>query len=153
MSFGVLGSRGAGISDHFGVEASKIDIITASLSNAFSAAGGFCAGSCQIVDHQRLAGQAYTFSASLPAMLAVSGFEAIQFLETDSSCLTRLRENTVLMHSLLKQMDPRMIVKGGVDKSPVFHLSLLQSLSNRVDEEKLLQEIVDLVRPLFFLNT
>lgn len=52
MSFGVLGRRGAGICDHFGVDPSKVEIISASMAHSLSSAGGFCAGSKEIVDHQ-----------------------------------------------------------------------------------------------------
>jgi serine palmitoyltransferase len=51
-SFGVLGKKGAGISDHFNIPVTEIDMITSSLANAMSAGGGFCAGSHEVVDHQ-----------------------------------------------------------------------------------------------------
>lgn len=38
--------------------------------NALASIGGFCAGDREIVDHQRLSGLGYCFSASLPPFLA-----------------------------------------------------------------------------------
>lgn len=38
--------------------------------NALGSIGGFCAGDREIVDHQRLSGLGYCFSASLPPFLA-----------------------------------------------------------------------------------
>ena len=70
FSIGSLGRNGKGLSQLCGIDAKEIDIIVGSLAHAFGAGGGFCAGSVQIVDHQRLSSQAYCFSASLPAILA-----------------------------------------------------------------------------------
>lgn len=69
LSLGVLGSRGGGVADFLNINPKKIDILIASLSNAFCSAGGICAGSREIVEHQRLSGQSYTFSASMPALV------------------------------------------------------------------------------------
>lgn len=52
LGFGVLGKRGAGLADHFGVNVRDIDVITASMANALASAGGFCVGSKEVVDHQ-----------------------------------------------------------------------------------------------------
>ena len=38
--------------------------------NSLASIGGFCAGDREIVDHQRLSGLGYCFSASLPPYLA-----------------------------------------------------------------------------------
>ena len=114
------------------------------MSNALSAAGGFCAGSLEVVDHQRLSGQAYTFSASLPAILAVTALEALKLLEVDEDqIINRLHENAKLMYSLLSQLHPKMIIKSASDLSPIFHLSL--PLGSNEESEKILQDIVDSV--------
>lgn len=54
---------------------------TAALSNAFCSVGGFCAGSHQVVDHQRLSGAAYCFSASVVPYLATAASECLSILE------------------------------------------------------------------------
>ncbi len=52
MSFGVLGKRGAGLADHFGIDPSEVDIMVSSMANSLAASGGFCAASKEVVDHQ-----------------------------------------------------------------------------------------------------
>lgn len=50
--FGILGKRGAGIAEHYGISNKEIDIYIGSFSNVLCSSGGFCAGSKEIVDHQ-----------------------------------------------------------------------------------------------------
>ena len=57
LSFGVLGSTGLGLCEHFGVASGKVDAILGSLEHALAGMGGFCAGRRTLVDHQRLAGE------------------------------------------------------------------------------------------------
>jgi serine palmitoyltransferase len=71
------------------------------LTNSLGASGGFVCGAKEICEHQRLSGQAYTFSASLPAMLAVSAISALAIMEEEPVLLERLKENTILFHKTL----------------------------------------------------
>jgi serine palmitoyltransferase len=101
LSLGVLGATGRGLAEHVGVpvraavvaavlsaaavltgwaQRSKIEVTTAALSNAFSSVGGFCCGSHQVVDHQRLSGAAYCFSASVVPYLATAASKAVEIL-------------------------------------------------------------------------
>jgi serine palmitoyltransferase len=120
------------------------------MTNALGAAGGFCAGSAQVVTHQRLAGQAYTFSASLPAPLAVTAIESLKLLKQNHThLLSKLKETISTFHASMKSLDPRVKLSSSHPDSPLSHLYLCQMLPNREDEECILQDIVDLVS--FFL--
>jgi serine palmitoyltransferase len=46
-------------------------------------------GSKEVVDHQRLASQAYVFSASLPPYSATAALTALQLLEQDEGARVR----------------------------------------------------------------
>ncbi len=48
-SIGVLGSRGMGVVDHFGLDPSDIDIHYASMSKAFATVGGYIAGRQEMI--------------------------------------------------------------------------------------------------------
>ena len=52
----VLGKKGRGLTEHFNVPISDVDLIVGSLEHSFSSIGGFCVGSHFIVEHQRLSG-------------------------------------------------------------------------------------------------
>lgn len=86
ISFCALGKHGRGVTDYFNVPVKDVDIIVGSLANSLGSSGGFCTGATEIVDHQRLSGLAYCFSASLPALLAVAAREALLTLDENSGC-------------------------------------------------------------------
>jgi serine palmitoyltransferase len=63
---GVLGKTGRGTPEHFGVPLEEIDFYAVTADCALATTGGFCMGSDLVVDHQRLSGSGYCFSASSP---------------------------------------------------------------------------------------
>lgn len=124
-SFGVLGSEGKGITQHHGVDIQDVDLIMASLENALCAYGGFCAGSSYIVDHQRLAGAGYCFSASLPPLQTRVALESLYIIKEDPSIVSEAqaifaRANEVLskLTKLTDTSDVLSPIKLLVIKSP-----------------------------------
>jgi serine palmitoyltransferase len=151
-SLGVLGSRGAGVANHFDMSPSNIDMIVASLANGLCASGGICAGSKEIVEHQRLSGQSYVYSASLPAILAVTAIEGVKYLEKNPDVVSRLAGNSELMISILsKAFQGQVVQLDGVVGSPILHIRMVHPSENREDDERFFQEIVDAVRILIYL--
>lgn len=59
----------------------EIDLISGSLEYALCSVGGFCAGRSYVVDHQRLSGLGYCFSASTPPMLSQAAMTALKILQ------------------------------------------------------------------------
>lgn len=146
-SFGVLGRTGRGLTEAQNVDPQQIDMIIGSLSGPLCAGGGFCAGAKDVVEHQRILSSAYTYSAALPAMLAVTASETISLLQSNPDILTQCRENIKAMRA---QLDPRsdwIACIGAVD-NPVMLLRLkpevVQARKLDVDgQERLLADCVD----------
>ncbi|KAJ1732872.1 serine palmitoyltransferase component [Coemansia biformis] len=123
FSFGVLGKRGAGLTDHFNIDPHEVDLLIGALCYAMGASGGFCCADKDLVEHQRLSGAGYCFSASMPGILTVAAADAIQALEANpSGYLTSLRENTTLLRTLLERI-PGLQVDGS-EESPLIHIRL-----------------------------
>ncbi|MCJ1350363.1 MAG: serine palmitoyltransferase component [Icmadophila ericetorum] len=146
-SFGVLGRTGRGITEHQNVDAAEVDMICGSLSGPLCAGGGFCAGSDETVEHQRISAASYTFSASLPAMLATTASETLTLLQTVPEILTQSREN---IKSMWAQLDPRSdwVYCSSHPENPMMILVLKPEViaSKKLgimDQEQLLQDIVD----------
>ena len=81
---GVSGAHGRGTVERCAVRITDIDILIGSLEHAFGAVGGFCAGRGDIIEHQRLYGDGYCFSASAPACLTTAAYKAIEFIQTET---------------------------------------------------------------------
>lgn len=104
-SYGVLGRTGQGLTSHQNVDPTTVDMIIGSLAGPLCAGGGFCAGSAEVTEHQRISALAYTYSAALPAMLATTASETITLLQTtNGECIASCRESTKAMWA---QLDPR----------------------------------------------
>lgn len=146
-SFGVLGRTGRGVTEHQNVDAAEVDMIVGSLAGPLVAGGGFCAGSEEIVHHQRISAAAYTFSAALPAFLSTTASATINLLQSNPELVTQLRESIKTMRA---QLTPRSdwVYTTSAPENPTIILPLKPELveSKRLsfeDQQFLLQDIVD----------
>jgi len=91
---GVMGKTGRGTIEHFGLDG-QVDIITGTLGKALGgAAGGFVAGSHALIDTLIQRSRPQLFSNALPATVACSSLEAIDYLDEHPELVGRLRDNT-----------------------------------------------------------
>uniref|UniRef100_A0A6I8R2H8 Serine palmitoyltransferase 1 n=1 Tax=Xenopus tropicalis TaxID=8364 RepID=A0A6I8R2H8_XENTR len=141
LSFGVLGEHGRGVTEHFGINIDDIDLISANMENALASIGGFCCGRSFVIDHQRLSGQGYCFSASLPPLLASAAIEGLNIMEENSELFDTLRVKCKRIHKALQGICGLKVV--GESFSPAFHLQLEKSTGCREKDMKLLQNIID----------
>jgi glycine C-acetyltransferase len=90
---GVLGERGRGTAEHFGL-LGEVDVITSTLGKALGgAAGGFAAGPASVCDYLTQRARPQLFSNALPPTVAASSLAAIEYLEAHPERVTLLREN------------------------------------------------------------
>ncbi|KAJ8392741.1 hypothetical protein AAFF_G00072250 [Aldrovandia affinis] len=141
MSFGVLGEHGRGVTEHFGVNIDDIDLISANMENAVASVGGFCCGRSFVIDHQRLSGQGYCFSASLPPMLAAAAIEALNIMEEDPEIFTILKGKCRHVHKALQGIPGLKVV--GESFTPALHLQLEKGSGSRDTDVKTLRSIVE----------
>jgi 8-amino-7-oxononanoate synthase len=77
---GVLGKRGSGATEHFGVE-DRVPIVMGTLSKAIGSLGGYIAGSRRLIDFLRNRARTYIFDTSLPASSLAASLSAIDIIE------------------------------------------------------------------------
>ncbi|RMX72476.1 hypothetical protein D0869_14575 [Hortaea werneckii] len=146
-SYGILGRTGRGVTEHQNVDPLQVDMIIGGLAGALASGGGFCAGTEEIVEHQRLSAAAYTFSAALPAFLATTASETTYLLQEHPEIIQTLRENIRAMRA---QLDPRSewVRCSSSPENPIVILTLKpqhveeRKLSTK-DQEHLLQDCVE----------
>jgi len=99
---GVLGQKGAGTPELFGIEG-EIDVITSTLGKALGGAtGGYTAASAEVVDVLRNKGRPYLFSNSIAPSVAGASIEVFKMLEESTELLDQLRANTTQFRQGLK---------------------------------------------------
>ncbi len=77
-SFGVLGRRGLGIREHFGLEGGAVDLWMGTLSKALAGCGGYIAGERALVDNLRHVSPGFVFSVGMAPPLAAASLAALE---------------------------------------------------------------------------
>jgi len=132
FSFGTLGDTGRGVIEMSGKRYMyDADIVTISLENALGSIGGVTVGNEEVVDHQRLSGAGYCFSASCPPFTASAAIQALSQLESRPELLRRLNEIRVYFHKRLSaEMNgvvPQVLVVTSDEKSPIVFLEVSEN--------------------------
>jgi glycine C-acetyltransferase len=102
-SVGVLGERGTGIEEHFGL-GDVIDFKMGTLSKTIPSVGGYVAAKREIINYLRHASRAYIFSAALPPAQAAAANEAFKVILDEPWRVERLNQNTKQFIGGLKSM-------------------------------------------------
>ncbi len=112
---GVLGKRGSGIVEHFGLHG-RVAIEMGTLSKALGGVGGFVAADQEIVNYLFQRSRPFIFSTGhLPPMVAAGLLAALDLLAAQPERLERLWENTRFFRSGLQQLG----LSTGVSVTPI----------------------------------
>lgn len=101
LSFGAIGKTGRGAKEHFSLAPDAIDITTLDLGPVLGSVGGVCHGSAEIIDHQRLSGAGYCFSAAAPPFVSAAAVKSLDILRESQIELAKLREKIAYVHAKL----------------------------------------------------
>jgi 8-amino-7-oxononanoate synthase len=93
-SFGVLGDTGFGVSQHYGIPASDVDIWMGTLSKSMSSYGGFLAGNADLCEALRMIAPGISMFAAAPAPpMMGAAIAAFDIMVAEPQRLARLRAN------------------------------------------------------------
>lgn len=79
---GVLGARGAGASELFGVE-ERVDLRMGTFSKSLASCGGFVAGSHEVIEYLRISSRAFLFTASAVPAAVGAALAALRVMRSD----------------------------------------------------------------------
>jgi 8-amino-7-oxononanoate synthase len=121
---GVLGARGAGACELFGLE-EEVDLRMGTFSKSLASCGGFIAGPADVVEYLRVASRSFIFSASgVPAAVGAA-LEALRVIRSDGPPLfENLLANAEYLREGLRQLglkvvEPGTLPDGSVATTPV----------------------------------
>lgn len=92
-SIGVLGEHGRGLSEHFGTDPQRIDIIIGTLSKTFASCGGFVCAQRPVLEWMRYTLPGFVYSVGLPPVIAASAQAALNLIEAEPQRIKALQNN------------------------------------------------------------
>lgn len=116
-ALGVLGSRGFGTADRFGVDPGEIDIWMGTLSKSLVSCGGYIAGSTELVEYLKLVAPGFVFSVGMAPPAAAAALAALELLEREPERVRRLNDRAALFLRLAR--DGGLDVGGSIGASIV----------------------------------
>jgi 8-amino-7-oxononanoate synthase len=102
-ALGVLGPRGFGSADRFGIDPSEVDIWMGTLSKSLVSCGGYIAGRAELIDYLKLAAPGFVFSVGMAPPAAAAALAALALLEREPDRVQRLNERAMLFLRLVRE--------------------------------------------------
>jgi 8-amino-7-oxononanoate synthase len=102
-ALGVLGPRGFGTADRFGIDPGEVDIWMGTLSKSLVSCGGYIAGSKDLVDFLKIAAPGFVFSVGMAPPAAAAALAALELLEREPERVRRLNDRAALFLRLARE--------------------------------------------------
>ena len=90
-SLGVMGNRGHGIREHFGLASQDVDIWMGTLSKTLAGCGGYIAGDSALIEHLKFLAPGFLYSVGMSPPLAAASLAALQCLEQEQTRVHQLQ--------------------------------------------------------------
>jgi 7-keto-8-aminopelargonate synthetase-like enzyme len=101
--FGVMGDRGRGTAEYFGLE-KEVDIIMSTFSKSLASLGGFIAASEDVIHYIKHVSRPFILSASIPPANLGAAMEALNIIEKEPERIKKLWENADFMKKGFKTL-------------------------------------------------
>jgi 8-amino-7-oxononanoate synthase len=102
-ALGVLGARGFGTAEHFGIDPGEVDIWMGTLSKSLVSCGGYIAGRKDLVDYLKLMAPGFMFSVGMAPPTAAAALAAIEVLRREPQRVRLLNERAALFLQLARE--------------------------------------------------
>jgi 8-amino-7-oxononanoate synthase/acyl carrier protein len=127
-SIGVMGPRGRGIGEHFGVNPADVDLWMGTLSKALGSCGGYIAGSHTLVRWLKYTVPGFVYSVGLPPAAAGAALGALELLEREPQRVEKLHANARLFLQLAREAGLDTGPSGGSAIVPIILGNSMNSL-------------------------
>jgi 8-amino-7-oxononanoate synthase len=122
---GVLGARGAGASELFGVE-DRVDLRMGTFSKSLASCGGFIAGSHEVIDFLRITSRAFLFTAAAVPAAVGAALAALRIVRSEDGppLFARVLENASYLNRGLHELgfqvvEPQRLPDGSTVVTPI----------------------------------
>ena len=122
---GVLGARGAGASELFGVE-DRVDLRMGTFSKSLASCGGFIAGSHEVIDFLRITSRAFLFTAAAVPAAVGAALAALRIVRSDDGppLFAQVLDNAAYLNRGLHELgfqvvEPQPLPDGSTVVTPI----------------------------------
>ena len=91
-SFGVLGTSGKGLREHFGKDGKEVDIWMGTLSKTLSGMGGYIAGESALIDNLRNLSPGFLYSVGISAPIAAAALQSLEIMKREPQRIKALHD-------------------------------------------------------------
>ncbi len=91
-SFGVMGKRGFGVREHFGLDGKDVDIWMGTLSKTLASCGGYIAGEHALIEHLKYSAPGFLYSVGMAPPAAAAARAALDLMRREPQRVTRLQQ-------------------------------------------------------------
>src|ERR687897_1886927 len=106
---GVLGERGTGSCELFGLE-DRVDLRMGTFSKSLASCGGFVVGPADVIEYLRIAARAFVFTAAAVPAAVGAALEAVRICRHEGGSLyAKLLENAAYLHAGLSDLGLRVV--------------------------------------------
>lgn len=103
-STGVLGEKGHGSLEYFGLKAKKdVDIVLGTCSKSLASTGGFVVAEQGIVDYLRVASRSYMFSTAMSPFSSAALLKSLEIIDSEPERREKLWSNTNYLREKLNE--------------------------------------------------
>jgi 8-amino-7-oxononanoate synthase len=102
-AMGVLGEKGRGTSEYFGLE-KETDLVMGTFSKSFASLGGVLSGPSDVINYIRHKSRSVIFSASMTPATVASALKALEIIEAEPQRRARLLDIAEKMHNGFRAM-------------------------------------------------
>jgi 8-amino-7-oxononanoate synthase len=102
--FGVLGGRGRGTVDHFGLGQEDVPILMGTLGKGFGTFGAFVAGSEELIETLIQQARSYIFTTAMPPAVAEATRASLRIVQRDEWRRERLQELIAMFRAGAQQL-------------------------------------------------
>jgi 8-amino-7-oxononanoate synthase len=101
-SLGVMGKRGYGLAEHFGVDPRQVDVWMGTLSKTLAGCGGYIAGSAALIDYLKCLSGGFVYSVGIPPLLAASVAKSLEIMHREPERVATLQRNGAHFYKVAK---------------------------------------------------
>ena len=102
-ALGVVGTRGHGMHEYYGIDPNEVDIWMGTLSKTLSACGGYIAGNASLIEWLKHSAPGFVYSVGLAPALAAAALESLAIMHAEPERVARLHANAALFLGLARE--------------------------------------------------